>query len=383
MGYWKNKLIEWDERGYGSIDTRVCSCCFGDYAIKAFIKRNGIKQKCSYCGKTRVVRDLEEVLGLIVSSAFAEYEDATGCMGWDNAEGGFHGALTYDNWDFVFDILNFEMQIENDKLVKDIIYSLNDSVTWCEENPYNLRIHEADYLDWQKFCRSVKSRRSSLGKLASSYDILDDIGEYIEKLGLIVRIKKNDGFYRSRPHEKLEKFNLAKDIGSAPSCRAKENRMSPEGVSVFYGAEDIDTSLLEIRADAKQSVTSAKFYPTKTLYALDLTKLEQLKFPSLFDANNRNKRSPLIFLKKCAIDISKPIYKKRSKEYRPTQVFTEYIKKTYKLSNHKTLDGIIYKSSWTGKKCYVLFFDHDQCTDDRDKKTKKLWMDEKSLTRIN
>lgn len=383
MGYWKNKLIEWEDRGYGSIDTIVCSCCFGDYAIKAFIKKNGTKQKCSYCGKTRVATDLEEVLGLIVRSASAEYEDANGCMGWDHEEGGFHGAPTYDNWDFVRDILNYEMRIENEELVRDIIDTLNHSVTWCEDNPYNLRIHEEDYLDWQNFCRSVKSRRSSLSKLASSYDILDGIGEYIDKLGLIVRIKKSDGFYRSRPHEKFEKFNLAKDIGSAPSCRAKENRMSPEGMSMFYGAEDIDTTLLEIRADAKQSVTSAKFHPTKTLHVLDLTKLEQLTFPSLFDEDNRIKRSPLIFLKNCAADISKPIYKKESKEYRPTQVFTEYIKNIYKLNDHEILDGIIYKSSWNGRKCYVLFFDHDQCTDDRDEKTKKLWMDEASLTRMN
>lgn len=146
MGYWKNKMAEWDARGYKDIETVVCYSCFGDYAIKNYIKLHGERQKCDYCHKLRKSFPLEEVIGLIINSANVEYEDATGCMGYCSHEGGFIGANTFDLWDFVHDILNQEMEIENELLLTDIYNTLNDCVTWCERDPYSLRFHEYDFL---------------------------------------------------------------------------------------------------------------------------------------------------------------------------------------------------------------------------------------------
>ncbi|MFJ3088839.1 RES domain-containing protein [Streptomyces sp. NPDC086838] len=43
---------------------------------------------------------------------------------------------------------------------------------------------------------------------------------------------------------------VAAGIGAAPPARATANRMSPAGVSMFYGSEDVTTVLAEISAHA-------------------------------------------------------------------------------------------------------------------------------------
>jgi len=45
-------------------ETRVCGGCFGDAFIKREIKRNGQKEVCEYCGRTRNTLRLEEIADL-------------------------------------------------------------------------------------------------------------------------------------------------------------------------------------------------------------------------------------------------------------------------------------------------------------------------------
>lgn len=41
MGYLKNKQIEYQERGYSSIDSIICTSCVGDHALKPLIRNIG------------------------------------------------------------------------------------------------------------------------------------------------------------------------------------------------------------------------------------------------------------------------------------------------------------------------------------------------------
>lgn len=380
MGYWKNKQIEYQERGYSSISTVICSGCVGDYSLKSFIRNNGIKEKCDYCSKTRICCNLEDLIGHIVKSIKSEYEDATGCMCWDSKEGGFIGAETNDSYDMVFDILAPEMKIENEKILLDIYNTLDDSIVWCYKDPYALRIHEEDYHDWKEFCEYAKHSTDSFEDKASKPPILLKITKHFEELGLIRTLSKNTGFYRSVIHDAAEVVNSAKRIGSAPAGLAKENRMSQQCVSVFYGAEDIQTTLVEIGAKPTDAVTSAKFYPSRRIQVLDLTQLESMPFPSLFDDGKRHLRSPLIFMKNFATDVSEKC-NGNVIEYLPTQVFTEHIRSFYKRIK---IDGIIYNSSQSkGKKCCVLFFDNEHCVDGKSNSNDVLYIDRTSLQRIN
>ncbi|WP_097006987.1 HEPN-associated N-terminal domain-containing protein [Lacrimispora amygdalina] len=380
MGYLKNKQIEYQERGYSSIDSIICTSCVGDHAIKSFIRNIGTKNKCDYCSKIRKCCKLEDLIGHIVESIRFEFEDATGCMHWEGKEGGFIGARTYDNYNMVFDKLSPEMGIEDEAVLTDIYKTLNDSIEWCDKDPYALRIHEEDYIEWKQFCKSAKSPTSSFEDIALKSQILYKITEHFQELGLIKNINKDTGFYRSVIHDKAENVDSAKRIGSAPVKYAAANRMSRKGVSMFYGAEDIETTLKEIGAKPSDTVTSAKFYPSERIKVLDLTQLDSIEFPSLFDPTKRHLRSPLIFMRNFATDVSKKCNGKPI-QYLPTQIFTEHIRNFYK---EFKLSGIIYNSSLVkGKKCCVLFFNNEHCIECNSNLKNALYMDKASLKNIN
>ena len=57
--------------------------------------------------------------------------------------------------------------------------------------------------------------------------------------------------------------------------------------------------------------------------------------------------------------ITKPIDKNPGIEYVPTQIFTEYIR----FMNNYHIDGIIYRSSLTGGRNVVLFYDNETSAD--------------------
>jgi len=91
MGYWKNKQLEEEARGYGESDKLLCIECVGDYILKNFIEVNGDVGSCSYCEHDNKCMCLSDIMHLVISGIFQEYEDANDCVGWNSKEGGFVG----------------------------------------------------------------------------------------------------------------------------------------------------------------------------------------------------------------------------------------------------------------------------------------------------
>ena len=214
-------------------------------------------------------------------------------------------------------------------------------------------------------------------KKTSDY-ILDTICQYINKNKLIKIQSKNISYFRGVVHDANEVVNTAKRIGSAPSEFAATNRMSRANESVFYGAEDIDTCVKEIsnHKTKKKLITLAKFYPSRKLKILDLTRLG-INIPNLFDEENREKRNSSIFLRKFSEEISKPVKTNERNKYIPTQNLAHHLKIEFKL------DGIAYESSKNQRhKCYVLFFENKDCTDNVSVRGHQLWMDQSTIIQM-
>lgn len=375
MSFAKDLLDTLDSRGFGQIETVVCHACVGDYAIKNYIKHHGERQKCDYCKKVRISYSLENVIGLIVESAKKEYQYAIDVMGYCSKEGGFMGANTYDTWEFVHDILNVEMEIEDASLLEDISNTMYFE-SWCEFNPYAMRLHEKDFSEWEKFSKDVKIKKTDDLK---NYPILTNVSSYLEQLGVITYSQKKVGFYRTLGHIKNKTLSTSKDLGSPPMEFSSTNRFSMNGQSMFYGAEDIDTTLKEIYSDEYEAVTSAKFYPTKKLLLLDLTKIKEIGWISMFDEDLCELRSPFIFLRNFQKTVSKPI-NGRKNEYLPTQLFSTYLKTIFETESGEQLDGILYESSKKpNSTCCALFFENDEMTDHKYTKDKKLYMDQNTV----
>ena len=139
--------------------------------------------------------------------------------------------------------------------------------------------------------------------------------------------------------------------------------MSACGISSFYASDDIETSLKEIQkenSDNKEFVAVGQFKNLRDLKCLDLTAINEIKLPSIFDLEKYDEREAIFFLKGLNKELTRPIKDLQPIEYVTTQIFAEYFKLVQKL------DGIKYNSSKNKNgTCYVLFFNNEQCSENK------------------
>ena len=191
---------------------------------------------------------------------------------------------------------------------------------------------------------------------------------------LITILEKGTKVYRARIKENDQEFEH-RDLTSPPNEIAGNNRMSPAGISFFYGSLDWITSLYEVRPYVGDEVIIGEFEVIKNLFVLDLTlKIDARKsiFNPEYCFHYEEYYKP--FLRYFTNEISKPIRQSICDlEYVPTQVFTEFIRffnfrHYYETGddNHLYIHGIMYKSSVNADgKNLVLFRGQDISTDDR------------------
>jgi len=119
----------------------------------------------------------------------------------------------------------------------------------------------------------------------------------------------------------------ASTLGSPPLMRASANRMSPAGISMFYGCDDIPTVVAEIGSHtAKRFAVIGAFETTRLLQMINLAALPLV--PSVFDPEQRKYYYELMFLHGFARDLRAPVALdgREHIEYVPTQVVTEYMR---------------------------------------------------------
>ena len=190
-------------------------------------------------------------------------------------------------------------------------------------------------------------------------DILHELGSLIHEADLCKILDANELLYRARPIEKDTPLEF-KEITSPPDDVASQNRMSPAGISMFYGAYDEETARCEssFKHDGKGRFLIGQFHVKKPLLILDLTDIPK----PMFWEQKQDYREQLSFLNIFSKEISKPADKddKNHIEYVPTQVFTEYLRFVFKYYGKDNLDGLKYRSSINNRPCIVLFFNQKE-----------------------
>jgi len=366
MGLAKSMMMEQEERGYGRFDETVCSNCVETQSLKDYIVKHGSTCECSYCKETTTCIDVEDLMGVIMDGVRFEYEKAVNSMGREDGE--YIGSKTWDTYDLICDELCDELDV-NEGLLADILNKVHDE-TWCKTDPYRSRESDEHRAMWDQFCSLVKnSMRYVFFRFNPNYSypdepeyyILDHIGEAVTTLHLFQHIPAEHVFYRGRMHPcQIDKLT-EEELCSPSREYAKANRMSAEGISVFYAANDTKTAIAEIYTTDFSNATVAQFQNTRDLLLLDLSMIDDLKVPSLFDKETRALREPIKFLLSLNSDLSKPIERMKSIEYIPAQIVTEYFRFLFSINGNR-IDGIAYGSSKSEHGiCYVLFFDHEQC----------------------
>lgn len=191
-------------------------------------------------------------------------------------------------------------------------------------------------------------------RVAGSDNILEDLGAILRYTdGILHTITTGTTLYRTRSLDKEidDSFGF-NDITSAPDVYAGQCRMSPAGVSMFYGAFDIETAVDESIKTANEKVLAiGEFKTIRELPVVDLIALP--KEVSIW----MDKWEAVSFLKSFHNDITRPLLNDANEaiEYIPSQIFTEYLRWMFTDKNGRNIDGLMYRSSKTQKANVVLF----------------------------
>lgn len=361
----------------------VCSNCFEDYAIHEFINKNAVEQACDYCGNRSsepIAAPLEDVIDFLLEGIGMEWDDPVNCVGWED---GWVGVEVIDSDELIRDRVGLEDS--NEEVLQDIINSIWDR-EWCQRDPYGLRTEEALTFSWHSFCEQVKHHSRyiffRMGDEEGHFYDLDEIpaSKMLDRISwemsrleydidIIKLIDAGTRLRRVRIHGDNEVYNTAKDLGTVSLEGAKySNRMSPAGISMFYGAFDPETALKETidrEIELGKVASIATFKTLRGIRVLDLSELPRI--PSLFDPKKRYMRSSLMFMHNFVADLSKSVTKDNLEhvDYVPTQIFTEYIRYLYTDIEGNRILGIVYPSARNaGGKAVVLFLENEHCCDE-------------------
>lgn len=360
----------------------VSSECFNDSYLKEYINENGKQGVCSYSKLHCNVMPMSDFMSFIrqrVLGKFTSIEEAclpTASSWFDDDDeeipgverlGIYAAPAKCKKYPETWSMLN-ALQIfgRYEDLNSDIINCFPDQ-TWIESEPFIISLSEELSMSWRQFARMVmhKQRFTFLARPEFSgdpshydnclFDILTELSTIINQFGLCKY--EHPQLFRARPLSENENVKSEfKEITSAPDICSHQSRMSPAGISMFYGSYDEETPRKESTDDHQGNgrFLIGEFKPKRDLYLLDLTDIPQ---PSFW----RNGSEELYFLHDFQREISKPINPNASSkhyEYIPTQVFTEYLRFMFKASNGSSIDGIKFNSSINGHINVVLFYDN-------------------------
>ncbi|WP_321815176.1 MULTISPECIES: HEPN-associated N-terminal domain-containing protein [unclassified Paraburkholderia] len=327
---------------------RVCSSCFADEDLRAWIRNEGGRRGCCACSRfDSPTADFDKLTQRIEECIRRYYGRAVDQLGYCSAEGGYLGQH-WGSWDMLAKIDLILPRDHNGRLFNAIAYSMVDE-EWCDYDVGGLDLDDALRSSWERFCETVKHERRFFFHATGHDDrdsltpasLLSHIAGVSENIGLIQEIPVGTSLWRARTDLKKGKRFGATDFGPPPVEYAlQSNRMNPAGIPMLYLASTIATALKETRA-VKAKV--GRWRTSRPLRVLDLRTLPPV--PSIFSDVYRAQRLTVSFLHSFATDIMKPVERDQRVhvDYLPSQVVTEFVR-DYEFQDG-TVDGIAYAST--------------------------------------
>lgn len=210
------------------------------------------------------------------------------------------------------------------------------------DNPVRLRFRKTNveddvtqplFLTWDKFSEEIKTVNRfhlnnplDLGKLKSLF-------KFFEK-----EIPKGKKFYRARISDNLKGYAV-EQMFNPPNVSAKSGRANPNGISYLYLANDLTTTLYEVRASLYDFVTVGTFRLEESINVVNLSRSTYDIFAFAEVGSLEEVMIHGSFIDKLEQELSKPRRRSDSElDYLPTQYLSELIKSM-------GIDGIEFKSS--------------------------------------
>ena len=365
-------------------ENTVCSCHYEDENLRQYIERNGETRTCSLCGKEAKVIDFADFIGHVkdvVYRYFGTLDDEN--IPLELFHENSHGFGLVE--EFMFEgeqtphinllrslsssslLHELDLITDNDLLNEAIESCFDMGQEWIRHNPMSFTEGQWVSYYWKSFCNTIKSRRrftideyefegDYYGDTLSYKDVINRIFSAIKDAQMCITLPQGARLYRSRVFEENPKNPQFDDLTSAPNEYAKQNRMSPAGISMFYSSLQAKTNLAEL-GQTEGVIVTGRFTLKKDVRILDLTNLPSLSYWGKGDIGEME------FLHDFSKEVSRPIDQddRIHIEYLPTQAFTEYIRYRFKDHNGTSLDGIMCNSPKPNAgKNVVLFCNHPE-----------------------
>jgi hypothetical protein len=235
-----------------------CTKCFSNIEIKQFIEADLIKGECDYCRSFDVyICDVNSVGKFIIEGIERHYEDAANHVGYCSADGGYQLPTETISKIILYqeDIFGQDL-VDPDSLLRNLV--TDDGTPYVRKDPYGPPSGDPDEIRyWENFCTTVKTKKRFTTFLSSDDEDKYDNGlpnNFLFHLAnnylptLIEVIPAGTKIYRARINNE-NKVLSHKDLTSPPPEKSRNSRMSPIGISFFYGGLTSKVCIHELRPD--------------------------------------------------------------------------------------------------------------------------------------
>ena len=342
----------------------VCPRHVEDSVLRQRIGAHATEPTCSYCtadGPEPIAANWAAFMEAFLVGVGVHYQPAS--TGGDDA---------FPSDQVAREILGLA-GISHPKLIADVIEAVGGTPAWAPRDGKNSNgIDQLSY-SWDAFKHIVKHemRYFFAGRSTGSGDmtalqVLKAVSDLGENHPAVWPAPCPAPLFRARmatSESEASTWRHACDLSPPPPEWAAPNRMSPAGISIFYGATDRATAIAEAGAHAAHRfVVTGEFTPTRDLHLIDLTNLPAP--PSIFDETAHAEYFVVRFLQRFIHDITLPVELDGHEhiDYVPTQVFTEYFRYAFP----DRVDGLMFPSAQGPGINVVVFVGPDRCADKGD-----------------
>jgi RES domain-containing protein len=349
---------------------RLCYKCIGEEYFSNEVRLKGKSAECFYCGEDAASYTIEEITER-VEVAFDQHFRRTS----DQPTSWQQSWLSDKESDYIWErdgeavvraIANAAeipeqaaqdiQAILDDKHADFDAAAIGEETEFCSESYYEEKGPDDQVWqeEWRHFEHSLKTEarffsHTAAAHLASIFKGIDKMFT-IDGAPLVVDAGPDTrltGVFRARVFQSDERLKEAlcrpdRHLGSPPAACAIAGRMNPPGISVFYGAEDPNVAIAEVRPPVGSQVMVARFDIIRPLRLLDLAALTKVtENGSIFDPDWAARLDRVAFLRSLSERITKPVMPDdEAFEYLPTQAIADFLA----TENDPVLDGVLFPS---------------------------------------
>lgn len=345
-----------DSADWSDVEGDVCPSCVPDQGLSGWIALEGAQiSTCSFCGRSTHTASVEDLFNYMLSVIEREWSPAS-----ESDQIPFSHEFR-DDPDFqpeeyeTTDLLGLlDEPLGDDGRLRDM---------FCEALP-EAWIHDDNWVgtarqnlewSWEGFAEQLKSRTRFLilrepAKAAAPsvetppHKMLDHLAHVIDQTDLIRVLPSGTLLFRGRKHRPDEVFTTSADLGAPHARYAEAQRMSPPGISFFYGSTDAETCLAELRGLQGELAIVGRWSSNRPLTILDLVDLPAT--PSIFDWIYGDIHDLVLFARWFVGQITKPVlaHDRPQVDYIPSQVVAEFIRFAMTSDDGASIDGIRFPS---------------------------------------